>query len=119
MTQPSTLPSTSTAPGVIRTAVPAGVAALIAWLASLGVELDATVEKALVFVATMILSGLYYLAVRKLAKRWPWAEHLLGSGKIPLFAPAATRLVIDPDTNEPVEAYVITNVPERRPPQLP
>lgn len=113
MTQPPVPPSTSTAPGVVRTAVPAAVGALLAWLASLGVELDPTVEGALTLAATAILGGLYYWGVRKVARRWPWAEYLLGSGLAPVFHTAATRAVIDPDSGDVVEAHIITNVPDR------
>lgn len=119
MTQSPALPSTSTAPGVVRTAVPLAVGALVAWLGSLGVELDPTVEPVLAGVATVVVGAVYYWGVRQIARRYPWAEHLLGSGRAPIFAAAATRLVIDPDTNELVEAYVITNVPDQRPQQLP
>lgn len=112
-TAPAVPPSTSTTPAVVRTAVPYAVGGLLALLAALGADLDPAAEALLTPAVAFVLGTLYYLGVRKLARRFPWVEHLLGVARPPVHTEAATRQVYDPDTGHLVNAYVITNAPER------
>lgn len=68
---------------LIRTYVPIGVGAFIAWLVTLGVEVDATAQAGLVTGLTAVITAAYYTLVRLLEKRFPWLGVLLGSTKQP------------------------------------
>lgn len=67
----------------IRTVVPAMVSYFTVYMSARGLQLDNVtvtgIETAIICLAT----GLFYLAVRVLAKKWPWVELLLGSKKTP------------------------------------
>lgn len=67
----------------IRTIVPAMVSYFTVYMSARGLELDSvtvtSIETAFIGLAT----GVFYLAVRILAKKWPWVEALLGSKKTP------------------------------------
>lgn len=67
----------------IRTVVPAMVTYFTVYTSARGLELDSMtvtgIETGLIGLAT----GLFYLVVRVLAKKWPWVELLLGSKKTP------------------------------------
>lgn len=67
---------------IIRTVVPAVVAFAAAQLLRLGVELDAATAATL---ATAVLTGVYYAAVRALEARWPRAGWLLGYPLAPTY----------------------------------
>lgn len=73
----------------IRTAVPAGVGAVLAFLsAKAGVVIDEATSTAGVVFFTGILSAAYYAAVRLLEARWPWFGLLLLAKRPPSYAPA-------------------------------
>lgn len=67
----------------IRTVVPAMVTYFTIYMSARGLELDSVtvtgIETAIIGLAT----AAFYLAVRVLAKKWPWIELLLGSKKTP------------------------------------
>ena len=71
---------------LIRTAVPAGIGALVSWLA---VEHGILVPEGLTNEATIWLTGLvvtlYYGIVRALEKRWPRFGILLGAARKPVY----------------------------------
>lgn len=71
--------------GLIRTYVPIAVGVFITWVATLGVELDATTEAGLIAGLTGVLIAVYYTVVRFLAKKWPFLEVLLGSQATPTY----------------------------------
>jgi len=72
--------------GQIRTWVPIGVGVFLAWLVSLGIQLDASVEAGLIPALTGLLGGLYYLLITTLAKKWPGVGILLGVNKAPEYS---------------------------------
>ena len=69
---------------LIRTYVPILVGAFIAWLITLGIELDADVQAALVVALTGVLQAAYYTAARLLERKFPAMSILLGSGSQPV-----------------------------------
>uniref|UniRef100_A8LZW3 Uncharacterized protein n=1 Tax=Salinispora arenicola (strain CNS-205) TaxID=391037 RepID=A8LZW3_SALAI len=76
---------------LIRTAVPAAVGALLAWLASTaGIVLDADSSTALtVGVVALAMAG-YYALVRVVEAWWPWLGDLLGTPSAPTYEALAT-----------------------------
>lgn len=70
----------------IRTYVPIAVGALFAWLATLGLELNAEAETGLIVFGTALSQGAYYLAVHLLEQRWPAVGKLLGASGTPVYA---------------------------------
>lgn len=72
-------------PSLIRTYVPIAVGAVLAWLASRGVNVDDGAAQGLVAFLTALLSALYYAVARLLESRWPQAGWLLGSPKQPTY----------------------------------
>ncbi|GAB3656406.1 hypothetical protein [Glycomyces tarimensis] len=95
----------------IRTNVPLAIGAVLTWLGTrYGLHLDAEIETGIASLATAIVAALYYWGVRKIAERWPQAEKMLGSGKVPLYSEAEPRAMIDPDTGQLVEVYVVTDL---------
>lgn len=62
---------------LIRTWVPIAVGALVSWLLTLGIEIDADAQAGLIIFLTSVLQGLYYLVVRVLEQRWPRIGALL------------------------------------------
>lgn len=70
-------------PSLIRTYVPIAIGALIAWLLTLGVELDPSAEQGLTVALTGILIAVYYTIIRLLEKKWPALSVLLGSKQMP------------------------------------
>jgi hypothetical protein len=68
---------------LIRTWVPIGVGALIAWLASIGIDAGDQASVGLTVAGTAIITGLYYLIVRTLESRFPWFGVLLGAPRTP------------------------------------
>lgn len=71
--------------GLIRTWVPAGVGAALAWLITLGVELDPQTETGLITALTALSVAAYYTLVRVLEAKWPAAGVLLGVPKRPTY----------------------------------
>jgi uncharacterized membrane protein (DUF441 family) len=67
----------------IRTYVPIVVGALVAWLATLGLNLDASTQTGLVVALTGVTQALYYLIIRLIEKKYPKVGVLLGSAKSP------------------------------------
>lgn len=67
----------------IRTYVPLAVGALISWLATIGLTLDAETQAGLVVALTGTTQALYYLLASLLARKFPKLEVLLGSKKAP------------------------------------
>jgi hypothetical protein len=91
--------------GVIRTAVPAAVGALIGWLATRGLHLDpATVTPYAIGVAT----ASYYALVHALEVKWPKLGVLLGVPKAPSYPPATPD---GPVVNDVAAAAVIADPP--------
>ena len=58
-------------PSLIRTWVPLGVGALLSWLATKGLNVDAQTSAALVVVMTSLITALYYTVVRLVEHRYP------------------------------------------------
>lgn len=75
----------STIVSLIRTYVPVAVGALVAWLITLGIQLDAEAQAGLITALTGALIAIYYAIVRALEKRWPWVGVLLGVPAEPLY----------------------------------
>jgi len=71
--------------GLIRTYVPIAVGAGVAWLVTLGVDLDAGTQTSAVIALTGALQAVYYTAVRYAAEKWPKAGILLGVNKAPAY----------------------------------
>lgn len=70
---------------LIRTYVPIIVGALVAWLATLGLAIDADAAAGLIIFLTCALQGLYYLVVRLLERKFPQIGVLLGSAQKPVY----------------------------------
>lgn len=69
---------------LIRTYVPIGVGAIVSFLVTSGIEIDANAQLGLVTFLTAVLQGVYYLAARLLEKQFPAIGGLLlGSSKKP------------------------------------
>jgi hypothetical protein len=58
-------------PSLIRTYVPVGVGAAIAWLALKNVQVDPATQIQITALLTAALSALYYTGVRLVESRWP------------------------------------------------
>jgi hypothetical protein len=72
---------------LIRTWVPVAVGSLVAWLISIGIELDPEAETGLVVGLTGVVIAAYYGIVRWLERRWPWIGVLLGVPAAPSYSP--------------------------------
>ncbi|GGM14409.1 hypothetical protein [Micromonospora yangpuensis] len=71
---------------LIRTAVPVGVGAALAWLASrAGIVLDAESSTGLVAAMVALAIAGYYALVRALETRVPWLGVLLGKPASPVY----------------------------------
>lgn len=70
----------------IRTYVPILVGAVIAWLATLGLNLDADTATGLVIFLTGTLQAVYYFVARVIERKFPQAGSvLLGSSAKPVY----------------------------------
>ncbi len=69
--------------GLIRTYVPIIVGAAVAWLITVGVNVDAGTQAGAVITLTGLSQAVYYTAVRYGAKKWPSLGYLLGVNKAP------------------------------------
>ena len=76
---------------LIRTWVPIIVGALVAYLVTLGIELDVDAQTGLVVFLTAFLQGAYYLIVRVLERRYPKLGLLLGSESQPKYVDPLTK----------------------------
>lgn len=72
---------------MIRTWVPIAVGALIAWFATVGLELDAETQTSLVIGLTGVVQAAYYGVVRFLENTYPQVGWLLGKAKAPNYTP--------------------------------
>lgn len=86
---------------LIRTYVPVGVGAALAWIASrTGVVIDESTAAGGVAFFGAVLTGLYYAAVRALEARFPAVGFLLGVAKPPVYpepyVPPAPPIVDQP-----------------------
>ncbi|HEU4566846.1 MAG TPA: hypothetical protein VFR99_02365 [Marmoricola sp.] len=85
---------------LIRTAVPAAVGLVLAWLArEFGIVLPADLSAELTLAAAGLAIGAYYAAVRALEVRWPWVGRLLGAQGQPTYGRPAS------DAGAVLEAY--------------
>lgn len=70
---------------LIRTYTPIIVGALISWLATFQLVLDADAQAGLIVFLTAVLQGAYYLVVRLLERKFPQLGVLLGSTQKPVY----------------------------------
>ena len=70
---------------LIRTWIPAGVAAAVGYFTTLGFEYSAEAEAQLAGVAVALFAAVYYWGARALESRWPAAGYLLGVAKAPSY----------------------------------
>ncbi|MFI7532563.1 hypothetical protein [Streptosporangium sp. NPDC049376] len=73
----------------IRTAVPAAVGSLIAWLATKGLTLDPAEATGLILAVGGVCVTLYQVVVSTLQRRWPIIGVLLGSTRVPTYQATA------------------------------
>lgn len=67
---------------IIRTYVPIIVGTILAFLASKGITLDAEAAANLTLFLGALFSGVYYLVVRLIERKFPQAGWLLGQAKV-------------------------------------
>lgn len=70
---------------LLRTWIPVGVGAALAWLGTYGVEISTGEQAGLVAALTAVCTGGYYALVRAGEHRWPWLGFLLGTRKPPAY----------------------------------
>lgn len=71
---------------LIRTYVPIVVGAVVAWLLTLGLEIDSDTQNSLIITLTGITQAVYYFLARWIEKRFPQVGTiLLGSSKAPIY----------------------------------
>jgi hypothetical protein len=93
-------------PGLIRTYVPVAVAALVTFLASVGVVVPDDTSAALATFLGGLAGAIYYTLIRLLEKKYPWVGNFLGSAKAPVY--------VDPKDIEPENAAsVVSQVTEK------
>lgn len=91
---------------IVRTAVPAAVGALAAWLVTLGIAMPADVRAELAAFLTAFLTVAYFIVARAVERRYPALSWLLGSGQQPAAYVSSVKLP-DDDTMPPeYEPYV-------------
>lgn len=69
---------------LIRTIVPVIVGAVVTWLLSIGLSLDTAAQNGLTEFLFALITGLYYLIVRLLERKWPGVGLLLGVAAAPI-----------------------------------
>lgn len=69
---------------LIRTVVPIAVGSVVGWLATRGVEIDAST---IIPTVDALVAAVYYAVVRAAEQRWPRAGWLLGAPGAPSYAP--------------------------------
>lgn len=91
-------------PALIRTYVPLGVAWLVGWLASLGIDVSGDAKDALTFGIGTVVAMAYYTVVKKLERKFPWVTVFLGSSQQPVaYAPSLDAVPkVDAAAVEPV-----------------
>lgn len=74
-----------TARSLIRTVVPMAIGAVVAYLATLGIDLDADTQTGLIIALTGVLQAVYYAVARAIEPHLPdWVTRvLLGSATAP------------------------------------
>lgn len=70
---------------LIRTYVPVGVGALVAWLATRGVDVDYETATALATGLTGFIAAVYYALLRAIETQWPRVGALLGIAQSPTY----------------------------------
>ena len=76
----------------IRTYTPILVGALLSWLTTIGLTLDAETQSALIIALTGTFQALYYFVARLAERRWPKiGAALLGSGLTPMYVKHDSR----------------------------
>lgn len=71
---------------LIRTWVPIGVGAALAWLATLGFDLSPETEGAAILALTALLQAAYYWFARWLEGKFSWGSVLLGHSGAPTYS---------------------------------
>lgn len=88
--------SSPSAPSIVRTLVPVAVGQLVAYLATIGVNVPEDVMAGLTVVLGFVVTTLYYLAIRFLEQKFPKIGALLGWAAVPAaYVPAKDRKVVD------------------------
>ncbi|OUC99305.1 hypothetical protein [Streptosporangium minutum] len=75
----------------VRTAVPAAVGSLIAWLATKGLVLNPAEATGLILAVGGVCVTLYQVLVSTLQRKWPIVGVLLGSTKVPTYQPGTSQ----------------------------
>lgn len=92
------------APSFVRTLVPVAVGQLVAYAATLGIDVPDDVENALIVITGFVITLAYYLAVRFLEQKFPKLGVLLGWAATPdRYTPARERelkRLADTETDE-------------------
>jgi len=102
---------------LIRTYVPIGVGAVLTWLAANWFGVDPETQTGLITAITALGSALWYGVLRWAEPHLPpWARALVfWSTRMPTYRTdpppiIKPRNMIDPDTGQHVQVYVVTNV---------
>lgn len=108
--------STPAAPSFVRTFVPIAVGQVVAYLATLGINVPENVETAFTVVLGFVVASAYYAAVRFLEQKWPKLGALLGwaatpngystAGAVPDTDSAAE---VDPDDSDDIPLDELTD----------
>lgn len=75
--------STPAAPSIVRTIIPLAVGQIVAFVATLGIEVTPDQEAAFTTVLGFVAAALYYLIIRFLEQKFPWMGALLGWATTP------------------------------------
>lgn len=79
---------------LVRTYMPLLWGAVLTWLASLDVTLDAELSQTSTAMVTAVAAAVVYAVARAVERRVPWLGRLLlGSGRQPTYTPPATGRV--------------------------
>lgn len=73
----------------IRTYVPILIGGVISWLATIGLNIDASTQSGLIVAMTGVLQAVYYFIARIVERKYPSAgSYLLGSDAKPTYTKA-------------------------------
>lgn len=75
--------TTPAAPSLVRTIIPIAVGQIVAFVATLGIEVTPDQEAAFTTVLGFVAAALYYLTIRFLEQKFPWMGALLGWAATP------------------------------------
>lgn len=75
--------TTPAAPSIVRTIIPIAVGQIVAFVATLGIEVTPDQEAAFTTVLGFVAAALYYLIIRILEQKFPWMGALLGWAATP------------------------------------